>query len=505
MNKRSLILSLLSGVLLVLSFPKFGIGLVAWIALVPLFHAIRELDPGEAFLNGFLAGCVFNIGLFYWVVHVVVHYGDLPLYTAIPIMLLMAFYLALYVSVFAAGTAYFRGKGISEIVSAPLLWIALEYAKSYFVTGFPWENLAASQYAFVPFIQIADITGMYGISFFIVLVNAVLFAALIRQRARTLVPAVGITLLLGILIIGYGYSRMNAVDDRVHKAKLIPISLIQGNIDQSIKWNPQFQMRTLDIYRSLSFEAAKEEKGRLIVWPETAAPFFFQDNDHRHRAIRNIAVKTRSHLLFGAPSYGREEGAYFLRNSAYLIRPDGSMAGRYDKVHLVPFGEYVPLKKYLFFVDRLVEGVGNFMPGAGFEPLMIDGNKAGVLICYEGVFPEISREYRKRGASLLINVTNDAWYGRTSAPYQHMSMLAFRAVENRLFIARAANTGISAMIDPAGRIMTKSGLFERTYLNGNIAFLEGGTFYSRYGDVFTYCCLGFLLVICLTALRLKKE
>jgi apolipoprotein N-acyltransferase len=181
-------------------------------------------------------------------------------------------------------------------------------------------------------------------------------------------------------------------------------------------------------------------------------------------------------------------------NSAYLLRPDGVVAGRYDKVHLVPYGEYVPLRQLFPFIGKLVAGIGDFRPGKGFDPLVSDGRRLGVLICYEGIFPEAARDYKRNRADLLVNITNDAWFGRTSAPYQHLSMTVFRAVENRLYLVRAANTGVSAVIDPTGVILSRTGLFERTVLKGEVKFIDEKTFYAAYGDLFVYLC-GLLLIL----------
>ncbi|MCX5852931.1 MAG: apolipoprotein N-acyltransferase [Deltaproteobacteria bacterium] len=305
-----------------------------------------------------------------------------------------------------------------------------------------------------------------------------------------------------MLAVGYGFMRIDDIRTSDAGAKSLDIALVQGNIDQSIKWNPNYQNETLNIYRDLSLEASARRPGtKLIVWPETAAPFFFQNIDEKHREILSITERTNSYLLFGNPRYEGNYGSYVLKNSAYMVSPVGEIAGRYDKVHLVPFGEYVPLKGLLFFVDKLVAGIGDFKAGAGFALIAINGDRIGVLICYEGIFPEISREYRLAGAGLLVNLTNDAWYGRTSAPYQHLTMVQFRAVENRLYIVRAANTGISAIIGPDGAIKAQTSIFERAFINGTVKIMEGSTFYSRNGDEFAWCVFAFTGMLFLFAVR----
>ncbi|MDD5232541.1 MAG: apolipoprotein N-acyltransferase [Syntrophales bacterium] len=499
-------LALLSGLLLFLSFPKFGSGIFAWIALVPLLRSLKGISPNAALAQGFTAGIVYNIGIVYWVTYVIANYGDLPFYASVLAMVLLASALSCYVALFAAGTAWMKKRGIPEFLSAPVLWTGIEFAKGYLFTGFPWENLAYSQHAFPLFIQITDITGTYGLSFLIVLVNAavldLLFSGATRRRvlAQT---AVAVLLVAGTAV--YGYIRQGEIDRIAAAGEERTVALIQGNIDQSIKWNPEFQEETLEIYRELSLAAIRTNPSpELIVWPETATPFFFQNEDQRQRRITDISIVGKSHLLLGSPSFRREGGMENCQNSAFMVSPDGRITGRYDKVHLVPFGEYVPLRESCPILTKIVAGVGDFLPGSGFNPLQMGPLRAGVLICYEAVFPDIGAAYARAGAQFFINITNDAWFGRTSAPYQHLTMAAFRAVENRRYLVRAANTGISAVIGPTGAIESASGLFERTVLKGRFRAMSVKTFYTEYGDVFAYACLAFIFVLGIRAIFFRK-
>ncbi|MEA2014059.1 MAG: apolipoprotein N-acyltransferase [Thermodesulfobacteriota bacterium] len=510
MNKKTLLLSLTSGLILFLSFPKADIGLLAWIALVPLLFAIKDTDLPGAFRAGFLAGLVYNTGLIYWVVFVVVHYGHLPFYAGASAMLLLAVYLSIYPALFCTGIVYFRRKGIRSVIVAPFLWTSLEYLKSHLFSGFPWENLAYSQHENLSIIQVADITGIYGITFLIVFLNCVVydcFRGLFnspgdkKQRLSTEI-VIGFVLLL--LVCGYGVYRIDHLKNTTKQFDPVDVLLVQGNIDQSIKWSPEYQSDTLNIYRDLSSDSSKRGAS-LIVWPETAVPFCFQNYNDKSRSIVDTARRTNSWLLFGSPGYKREGGKTSFYNSAYLLSPEGVISGRYDKVHLVPFGEYVPLHDILFFVDKLVEAAGEFTPGREIVPLPMGDRKLGVLICYEGIFPAISREYRLKGAELLVNITNDAWYGDTSAPYQHLIMAAFRSVENRVFMIRAANTGISAIVDSTGRIVSRTELFKRTALSGLVIFTGSNTFYTRYGDLFACFCIVFLLIGLLISVRRNNK
>lgn len=504
---RTLFSALLSGALIFLSFPKFGAGIPAWVAFVPLFYALQGKRVMQGMAVGFIAGFSACIGIFYWIAFVVVHYGYLPVFVGIAVMLLLSAYLALYMAVFSAGVVYFSRSEIPLIFSGPLLWTCLEYVKSHVLTGFPWANLGHTQYLYGPIIQIADVTGVFGLSFVIVFINVVVFDILkIRRsedRRRMPVWKISAEVLAGFVLLaalyGYGMMRSDQVRKAMETAAILPVSLIQGNIDQSIKWNPAFQRETLRIYASLSRHAAPSGEG-LIVWPETAAPFFFQDHNDMQRDVTALASQTGNWVLFGSPGY-RQEGEHIdFQNSAFLLSPDGRIAGRYDKVHLVPYGEYVPLRRFFPFISKLVVGIGDFRSGPGYEPLLMHGSrggrKLGVMICYEGILPEAGRAYRQHGADLLVNITNDAWFGDTSAPHQHLSMTVFRAVENRLFLVRAANTGISAIVDPTGTITDRSRLFEEGTLRGTVRFMNLKTFYSAHGDVLVYgCMMGLILIL----------
>jgi apolipoprotein N-acyltransferase len=327
------------------------------------------------------------------------------------------------------------------------------------------------------------------------LVNAALFWVF-RQWAKKIFPfrevAITALILLGFLI--YGYGKMNAVDRQMIQNPSLKIGLIQGNIDQSIKWDESFQKETLKIYEKLSSRVA-EGKPDLIIWPETATPFFFQDAKEYQPFILDIPKKTNAFLLFGTPSYKIEKGKINHYNSAYLISTSGELNGRYDKIHLVPFGEYVPMQNLLFFIGSLGEGIGDFKSGKEIFNFPLPQGKFGVLICFEIIFPDLCRKFVKDGADFLVTITNDAWFGRTSAPYQHFSIATFRAIENRVFIARAANTGISGFIDPKGRILKQGGIFTEEAMNGTIRLSSEKTFYTLYGDVFAWICSALSLLL----------
>ncbi|HOD28494.1 MAG TPA: apolipoprotein N-acyltransferase [Syntrophales bacterium] len=495
--------AVLTGVLLFLSFPKFGCGAIAWVALIPLLIALRGKGVREAVLLGFTAGLVFHVGILYWIAYVVVKYGSLSLTLGIAAMLLLCAYLSLYTAAFAAGCVLFRN--CAPLLAVPLLWTGLEFIRGLMLTGFPWEALAYSQYRYLPLIQITDITGPAGLSFLIVAVNALLFQALIAKRTSMRLGSIAAIAIVFLLLSGYGLWRLADVRKAVTLSASLPVSLIQGNIDQNLKWNPRYQRDTVDAYLSQSARYLPPAGG-VIVWPETAVPFYFQDDGPLQRRILAFARDHRVWIVLGSPTYADRALGTNFANSAFIIDPAGRIAGRYDKVHLVPYGEYVPLRRYFPFIGKLAVGVGDFRPGRGYFPLSLNGHRLGILICYEGIFPGAGTDYKRRGAEMLVNITNDAWFGPTSAPYQHLSMTVFRAVETRLSLCRAANTGISAFISPTGQITKKTGLFLRSGLSGEVRLPGIKTIYSTYGDFFAYSGIVVLLGMAIVAgMRRKHE
>ncbi len=487
--------ALLSGVLLFLSFPKFGLGFIAWIAFVPLFIALRDdISLWRALFLGWIAGLTACIGILYWITYVVVNYGHLPLYLGLIIMLLLAFYLSIFTALFAAGIVYLRRR-VPLYLAAPVLWICMEYVKSKAFTGFPWENLGYSQFNNFFFIQIADVVGVFGLSFLIILLNTAFFEIITERSKKAFVLAAGV-LLLWTGVYAYGVLRIDQINEILKHAPSMDVSLIQGNISQSIKWNENFQKETINIYEELS-SLQPAVKGGLIVWPETAVPFHFQEDTDLQRQVKDIPVKTKNWFVFGSTSYQARNGNTDYYNSAYLLSPQGDIRGKYDKVHLVPYGEYVPLRTIFPFISSLAAGIGDFAGGKGFYPLEMDKRKIGVMICYEGILPEAGRMYKNAGAELLVNITNDAWFGMTSAPYQHLSMTVFRAIETRLYLVRAANTGISAIVDPTGKIVAQTEIFKKDQIRGLVKFIQLPTVYAKYGDwpvaASFICLVGFFL------------
>lgn len=491
-EKRAPLLAIFSGLLLALSFPSPGLSILAWGAIVPLLAAVRDQSPKITFKLGLLAGFIAYAGIFYWLNIVMTTYGKLPLVVSIFLTLVMAAYLALYVAAAVALARFGEDRGIPLPLGLPVSWVALEFLRAFFLTGFPWATFGYTQYRTLPLIQIADMTGVYGLSFLLVLTNVVLFrmALGITGRSGIRYPLALCALLVAIIggCIGYGFVGLNAPES----GPKVRVALAQGNIPQDIKWNPAFQEETVAIYERLSRKSAGGGFD-LVVWPESSLPFFFEREKLYSARVSNLAKELGSSLIVSSPALEKGVMKDRLYNSAFLIDADGTTLGRADKVHLVPFGEYVPMARLLPFVSKMVEGIGDFSPGEKITPLSARFGKLGMLVCFEGIFPEISREYVRKGATMLVNITNDAWFGRSSAPYQHLSMTVFRAVENRVPLVRSANTGISAIIDSRGHIIRMSGLFHEALITGEVRAGNQLTFYTRYGDLFAWGCVFLVL------------
>jgi apolipoprotein N-acyltransferase len=493
--------AIISGLLLAFAFPKFNLEFLAWFALVPLLFAIYTGSPRRAMRLGFVAGLVFYFITLSWVTNTLVNYGNIPTVLSWLILSLLVAYLSFYVGLFAYGVNRFsKGHPVNIFLLAPVAWTALEYLRStHSIYGFSWQGLGYSQFQSLPVIQMASITGVYGISALIVLVNAGLFVLIhpafgkypiwrsYRQRVASA------TLLLLLLCVGYG--RWTLKQEPVYNTPPVQVGLIQGNIPQKIKWNPAYRNDVLQRYRNLTFKAAVF-KPDLIVWPEAVTPFFLGRDSAGTQYVLDTVRQVRIPLVLGSPALKETEPALNkstplqLYNSAYFLSEHGVQLGRYDKIHLVPFGEFVPFRSILFFIDKMVANIGDFERGEGAKVFKLGNHGFAVSICFEIIFPDLVRQSVKQGAGYLINITNDAWFGKSAASYQHMSMVAMRAVENRVPIVRAANTGISGTIDAFGRIVDATEIFETDWLITTIhpQTAQPG-FYSTYGDVFSQICL----------------
>lgn len=499
------LLAIVSGVLIALAFPTPGLSFLAWIALIPLLIALEDCSPREAFRLGMTCGTTGYALILYWLNIVFTHYGHLPWAVSIPIYLLLVLWLAIFYGLSAAISRSGELIGIKAAFTLPIAWVAFDFIRSYLFSGFAWAMLGHSQFRTLPLIQIADLAGVYGITLLIILANIVLYRALWAVSGAGVpypIKSLAILLLLLVSTLFYGFNRLNI--QNVSTSKPIKVALIQGNIPQDVKWSPEFRQHTMDTYERLSREASKGGVD-LIVWPESAVPFFFQDEPLQAEQLTNLARGLNAFLLFGSPAHELRNSKSTFLNSAFLVSPNGEIVGRADKLHLVPFGEYVPLGSILTFINKLVVGIGDFAPGERAVPLDMGSTKLGIQVCYEIIFPELARQYVQAGARVMVAITNDAWFGRSSAPYQHLAISTFRAIETRTPLIRAANTGVTAIVDQNGHIRTMTALFTEAYRVGEIQPGSGKSLYLTIGDAPAWLCLLITAGIALLAWRKLKN
>ena len=494
----------ITGVLLVLSIPKIDLSFLAWISLSPLIYIAVKKPPLTSLWAGGLAGLVFNSGCLYWIAPVMYQYGKLSLIVSWLIALVLVLYLSLYYALFTFLLSKFtRTMGAKLLFAAPFIWVSLEYAKTFLLTGFPWELLGYSQYRNLPAIQIASFTGVYGVSFLIVLANClIVWWIAVGLKGRF---SLGVTILGGMIFAAtflYGYWRLS---QPFPNQEGVRVACIQGNVSQEKKMDSQYVEEIFQDHFLMTREASLRGN-HLVVWSESAVPLSFTRSPIFQQAVRQLVSYNNIHLLLGSvditPASPSSPERYF--NSAFLLTPQGEVVGKYDKIHLVPFGEYVPLRKVFFFAGKLVQEASDFSPGESYSLLNYNGHPIAVAICYEIIFPQLIRNFTSQGAEILATITNDAWFGRSSAPYQHFSMAVFRAVENRRYVVRAANTGISGIIDPYGRILTSSPIFVKTIVEGVVHPLEVRSFYLRYGDLLCWLSILITAVALFTLITRRK-
>ncbi len=518
---RAWIFACLSGVLQVLIFPNFSFYFLSWFALAPLIYAILQcrdqdamivLDDGgkffapatawQGFLLGYVCGVIWYLGNCSWIFHVMHFYGGVGTALSVVLLVMFALYLGLYHGLFglllALIAARRNGFSLRALVFTPFIWVAVELARTY-ITGFPWDLLGTSQVDNVSLSRIATVTGVYGISFEIALVNTAVAAAFLVPRARrkvmlTAALAAAVILQAGVFV----------------KLRSLPTShgatLVQSNVPilESDAWSLDYFEQTLASLQALSIRPQDEQPGGvgLIVWPESPAPFWVTDLQLR-RTLANVARATDSYVIAGsigidhAGDPNRRPDIY---NSAAVIAPTGAWTARYDKIHLVPFGEFVPFERLFSFAGGLTRQVGTFARGKARFPLDIGDSRAGVFICYESIFPNEVRQFAKNGADLFVNVSNDGWYGEGGAPRQHLNMARMRAVENHRWLLRDTNNGVTAVIDPFGRIVAEAPRNQRTQLQAAYSLELSTTFYTRHGDWFALLCA----IISLLGLLLRR-
>jgi len=475
-----------AGVLGALAFPRTGWSALAWIWLVPALVSGAMRPRRAAVLDGWLAGTVFYVVLLRWLDHTFLHYSAIPWpLTWLPIVALAA-YCGLYLGAVAGAVAWLRGRlGAGPALAlAPALWIVGEWLRGWLMGGFPWGLLGYSQAAQLPVIQVAELGGVYAVSFLLVAVNAAL-AGILALGPRRAWPGAALAMVLLVGTLAFGLHALGRASGS--GAGSVEVAVIQPSIEQTIKWDPARHAQILDIYEGLTREAARTRPS-VVLWPETATTIFLRGDPVLLERLRRLSEEVGTPILVGSIDRRDRPREQFL-NSAFLLTGQGITA-KYDKIHLVPFGEYVPLASLLGFVKGWAEFISEFGTGDTETVFPLPGAPFGTVICYEVIFPELFRGFMVGGAAFMANITNDAWFGETSGPWQHLGMLPLRAVEHRVAIARAANTGVSAFVEPTGRIGPTLPLLERGVLHRRIPLRDRTTLYTRFGDWLVYTCAG---------------
>jgi len=464
-----------AALLLALAFPRTDWALTPWLMVAPLLVVAVMMPPRPAFWYGLLYGGVFFLVLLRWLNFTFRVYSTIPGPLVFLPTVLLAGYCAFWLGAVAwavSRVAARRSIGWA-LLAAPFFWVAGEWLRGHLFGGFPWGTLAYSQYLHLRVIQIAELTGVHGVSFLIVAVNAAVAGCLVLTWRRAVAGAAMAAVLVGATLV-FGGVRLS----QTAPAPTARVTIMQPSIEQPVKWEPRHTQNTLAIYFALTRQAAAEG-AQLLVWPETAMPTILRQDPELIAALSRASAELKIPFLVGSIDTAGNPPRY--RNTAFLLTDQG-IIGRYDKIHLVPFGEYVPLSGVIGFVRGWAEFISELEPGT--RTVVFQGPPApyGVVICYEGIFPDLVRNFVRDGARLMVNMTNDAWFGRTSGPEQHLTMYPFRAIEHRVSVVRAANTGVSAFIAPTGQIVRRLGLFQRGLLTDTVPLRVGRTLYTRLGD-----------------------
>ncbi len=481
-----IIAAISSGILLAASFPSiispsfhhYG-GYLVWVALVPLLLADRELDGRRSFLLGYLQGLVFYMLLLYWIGEIT----EMTLAARYGAYAALVLYLSIYHGLFNMLRHRLEEAAGLGLLLLPVLWTALEYLRGFFLSGFPWGTLGYAPYHFKGLLKLASLGGVYTLSFLVVAGNVLVYSLFtLRGKGAWRRP-----LSLALLFVGFIFVAGRLPDALMDQRRPVRLALLQGNVNQSQKWSPHFKNENFVLYGELQKSARGAD---LIVWPESGATCYFSREPYYAERVKQMVNVSGSWTVIGAPRFQQGKGKLLNHNAALLFAPHRGIVDEYYKMHLVPFGEYVPLSKFLPF-GKVVEdlGAGDFTPGEEVAVMKTSRARFSTTICYEVIFPRLVRRFVKGGAEFIVNITNDGWYGRSAMSYQHAMFCVLRAVENGVYLARCANSGISCIISPRGEILAPSGLFERKVVRGTVYPRKRLTFYSRFGDIFAWLML----------------
>ena len=492
-----------TAILLILSFPDFEFSWLAWIALVPLLWVVvRRPSPRTAFLLGWFAGTIFFYGSCYWLTYSMIHYGELPPVVAYLLLLPPTLLVGIFPGLFALVLALVvRRFGVWAVLTAPLIWPALEWARLV-ITGQLWNALGYSQAYHRMLIQPANWGGVYAVSFLIVTINAAIVLVLLKRKVWTLVAAPVIAAVVGFVILLAPFIRNErwVSSDEVHSS--VDVIALQPNVPMALVKSTEEMNALRERHLALSKQALANlpnaEYRRLVIWPESPMNFTYASDQMFREWVAKFATENHTALIFNSLEPAGPNAFY---NSALLVNQDGRMIAQYDKIRLMPFGEYVPLPQWLPGASLITAIVGDFTPGDKYTLMPVGNYRAGVFICIESAYPWIARGLTNEGADVLINISNDGYLGPTAVMRQHLANAVFRAVENGRPVLRVTNSGVSARIDEVGKIEDQTVAFQEDVRHWY--FMRGpieSTFYSRHGDLFVQICAALTVVILLTAL-----
>lgn len=476
--------ALASGLLLAAAFPPLSLGPLGCVALVPVLVALHrgKHSPGVIFKTGHLFGVAFFAAHLWWIVKLSPAASITVPWLMLPAVIVLVLYLALYPALFFLLLRWIgRGRVLFAALLGPALWVLVEWVRSSGEFGFPWGSLGYSLVRYPVMMQGAALFGVLGLGAFIVMVNVLWSGVFLsaRPKRKSFLAAAGAALLL-LNVLG-GKAAIGRFDAE-SRDKKSTVALVQPNIDLAVKWQPEFVDSTFNLIERLTRLAAASGPG-LVVFPETAAPVYVRLSAKYRMRLEDLARSTRAGVFIGFLDGRRDgpKGAVNYYNSSALFSPDGNYA-QYDKIHLLPFGEVIPFGWKFRFLQKINFGQANFQPGEEKPPLRSPVGNLAPLICFESTFPELSRRAIASGADVFVNITNDGWFGSTPGPYQHSDMAIVRAVENRRFLLRSGNTGVTMVVDPMGRVTHKLAMNEEGFLIGEIYRVNEKTFFTRHGN-----------------------
>ncbi len=455
----------------------------------------------RAFALGLIAGFAYFVGTVYWTGTVVRTFGGLAAPVALLAMMLLAAYLALFPALAALITSRLISRaGVAALWLSPAAWVSTEFFRGYLFGGFPWVPLGNSQVEVLPVAQVASVLGVYGVSALVAFINATIaYALLTSGRQRYTAIATGLVVLAAVG--GWGSWRV-AEGSLTREGTPLRVGLVQGNIAQEDKWNPREARRIFTTHIAMTRDLVRRG-AEYVIWPESSTPFMFEEDEQGEETVRALAREVRVPILFGSDQIVRGATPR-MYNAAFLVTPEGKTGAVYRKIHLVPFGEYIPMKSWLNFVSPIVDSLAEFAPGDSMVMIPLGTHLTSTAICYEVVYPSLVRQAVEAGSELLTTITNDGWYGYSSAPYQHFALASMRAIEQGRYLARAANTGISGIVDPYGRIVRRSAIFEQVGIVESVRLLRGRTIYSALGDAIAYVAIALTAAALMTVGRRRQ-